>query len=1047
VEALLHEPVLEGAEELAPALRQRVLTVATRALERAAANAPDATIVPTGVLADERAGGAAAARPAARERLAAGGGGTDRLVPSFNGAGALVTVRIAGAVGTASGDQVVRREFSDRLVIWGSGQLYVMAGGNPYVVAGNIGRADAWGKALFHRTGYAVLQPVGTGPGDPFYAVPLRERLRWSDLGSEERPTPDAPVQAGRRAAMVSSRDYTTVYVQTSDDVMLTDTRPGALWSRENVLGEGRAVPAGEGDVTGADIDAIAEGIVREAGRREGFAGLVEAISGFDRNAFAAMPWDVRARYLQILVDAWTGEREEIAILELIHATRSIAELEAIFAVLRDRGVYRRLFRDLDGRVFELLRMLGRFRPQTEASWRSLVTILIDAGMLPGQTILSAAGIGPTPWEQLRRLGEGAEQWIESTLDAIWMLVSRPGEVIEGLGHLAELIWMLEMAKAGDRDAQAMVGRMAMEAGRGIVEAVRGLAYADELGTPMNDRGRGEHVGGDILGRLQAMIAVEILTWFIGVGEIKSALSAGSLTEKVGALLRVLRRIGQLGRFGGAGAEVAHLVALLGRIGGVDDAARALRLLELIPESHLSLLERLAREAHVVEGVSADALRAALAGRAELLRDLDRLGDVMRAAAQLEAKATQAGIQASELAPMFARLLDDAGIEPGRLARLVDEVPAANLREFADTLTFLSPRRLDALGADGLAELARRPRLMALTRDAGSEVLATMMTHTGDNWTALERLAEGLEARRRALPDPRDYQRLLDRIKRGEPGAFDELDHAFEAERLSRARAAGRVPEHLRERLSERRLTELMDELDDLPPGPIRDRFADELAQMSNKELDGLEQLARLDPDAVDWTAALDTMRAWPPQLRTDVLEIMAEVGPRAETGLETVLHGIFQRSVSTPGAEVHGMTGSLGQLYAARTAVRRYGATRMHFEVRYTGRQADIVAQTATGQITIEVKTNLQTGGALIRDEAIFDIVNHAGSRYQDLRYLYSPNVSAHDRGLIGGRMLRLFDDPAVQARLQAGGHNVAAARQAFDDWLRAGGLGVYDL
>ena len=106
--------------------------------------------------------------------------------------------------------------------------------------------------------------------------------------------------------------------------------------------------------------------------------------------------------------------------------------------------------------------------------------------------------------------------------------------------------------------------------------------------------------------------------------------------------------------------------------------------------------------------------------------------------------------------------------------------------------------------------------------------------------------------------------------------------------------------------------------------------------------------------------------------------------------------------------------------------------------------RVADIVADTPNGRIFFEVKTNTQTAGGIIEDEVVFDLVHFAGSEYRNLKYLYHPNVTAHQRVLLGERMIAFFDDPRVTRKL---GGSVDKARSAFRAWLDAGGLGAYSL
>ena len=93
---------------------------------------------------------------------------------------------------------------------------------------------------------------------------------------------------------------------------------------------------------------------------------------------------------------------------------------------------------------------------------------------------------------------------------------------------------------------------------------------------------------------------------------------------------------------------------------------------------------------------------------------------------------------------------------------------------------------------------------------------------------------------------------------------------------------------------------------------------------------------------------------------------------------------------------------------------------------------------------VLVQVLPNTQTAGSIIEDEVVFDLVHFAGSEYRNLKYLYHPNVTAHQRVLLGERMIALFDDPRVARKL---GGSVDKARSAFRAWLDAGGLGAYSL
>jgi hypothetical protein len=397
------------------------------------------------------------------------------------------------------------------------------------------------------------------------------------------------------------------------------------------------------------------------------------------------------------------------------------------------------------------------------------------------------------------------------------------------------------------------------------------------------------------------------------------------------------------------------------------------------------------------------------------------------------------------------RYLTDGGTEEGRAKALVEELLSEGAMTVGDAYlkqmgSFL--RQIEAVRNELRAHTTEL--LTALRKGTPTDKLPARLSAD-----AFGQIFRSLEITLEKLKPPEELPAAVHKPLIKSAGLDEAMGTAAEGEpppTQPAAPAPTAPPDVVRtasERLRERKLQNLAEELDDLPPGTVKRRFAAQLANMSDKELNGLEELWRLDPQRVDPADALATLNGWGTQTRGEFLELLAEVGPRFDNeSLEAILHSIFQRTVGDPGTEVLGVAGSYGQLYAALTAVRELGAVRLEAEVVGAGRTIDLVAHTAAGErISIEVKTNLETSGGVNRGEAGWDIVHHAGEKYQDLRYMYHPRITEAERAALGRRMLRLFDEPDVQAALTQDGHDVAAAREAFQAWLKAGGLGTYSL
>jgi hypothetical protein len=429
-----------------------------RALERVAAGFDG-----TG-LTVELADGAAQGRPRARGRpddrapvrelLSAGRRhGSGYGIPSFGDGGDEVVVPIGPdalpdpepEIVSSSGDRIIREAFQQRLVMSSPGNHYYYAGGTPYVIAGNINRALSWGRLLFGGLGFALLQPTDAKMTGQFYAVPLTELLRSADLVSAGQRSiavdGQAPMDVGqKRGELFSSDEFTTALVVTADNIWLSDLKPGAAWSPTALLRALNAVPQSQRGVSPADARSVAANLLGSEQAAGGDSRELDLIVNMDRTVFAAMSWETRARYLTMLVDAWTNAREEIAILELVHATRSVSELEAMFAIVRSRpGLYTQLFRDLNGRVFELLKLLGEYQPAGALDWRYLFDVMMSLSLIPG----IGGSADDSPLEDIKRSLVGSLHWLESMATGVRDLLTHPDQVVEGLIHLAELVWLM----------------------------------------------------------------------------------------------------------------------------------------------------------------------------------------------------------------------------------------------------------------------------------------------------------------------------------------------------------------------------------------------------------------------------------------------------------------------------------------------------------------------------------------------------------------------------------------------------------------------------
>ncbi|MFI5529924.1 hypothetical protein ACIA8O_15420 [Kitasatospora sp. NPDC051853] len=1002
----------------------------------------------------------------------ADGSGAPVAVPVRPAAGP--TARAAAAPGESLpfGDVLNRGAFPALPLIKLAVDAWVRTGADPYLTSASLARAVQWGGYLYGAHGFAVLEHGGEQAADRFVMVPLEERLTSRDLGRTAPFTGDSlpGVVVAERGRVLVLAHYRVVVAVTADGSWIFDLDRGVHWTPVAVRRELARTPAAQ-RVDPALAVRIATGLLTAGGGGADPSGaadqdaLLDHIVTMDRHVFAWMPWEQRVAYLVTLSGLlWPDERQKKAMVELLVSARTQSELEAMAALLREHGAYERLFTALDGSVVDFLLILGRARPHRPVSAGYLLALLDELSVLPSE------GTDQDPARGVVNAVNGLSLWLRSTVDGLKALFTHsPAQLIEGIAHLAEFALLVHRATVEpvDPKADALLQALCEQAGRAILTALAGLEYAEELGTPFGARAGaggggaggggaspggpvrvGTRIGGDLGQTLQTALLVEVLSWFVGLGELKEALGGAELTERLAALLKVLgsvRRLGSASEVAGELSRLDRMVAALARLAGLKDMDAAARALRLLPQQHLAELTRLAELLDVPAGTAPKVLRG-LAARRGTLPEVQRLADALSLARRFERQAETVGGVTQEMAAALARLLE-TGFDRPALRRLVDGVPPGALQAWSRAVGRLGADRLRRLGAEALSALAGRPRALALIAESGGDVYFALLNR-GHGAEPVDALLRALELRRSELPDPAAYQRLLDRLATGEAAAFEELagrlGQATEAT-VARLRAGGRrqlVAElaALEEEAADARRTGEHTLAARLTAD--RDQLAVRLDDLTERRLAGADEIARRAREAYDWRDVWQ----FPAADRDDLLDVVGELterlGSRNVRGLQDPLEALLAAQGTR-----NVFQGTMGELYAARTLVEEFGATALEFQRARPGRRVDIIAELpGRGRVSVEVKTNLTGPATFLREQLLNDLVTHAPTGYADLLYLYHPDSAGELTGL-GERMIRLFDDPELLRALAAAGHDPAAARAAFRAWLNAGNPRAYRL
>ncbi|MFE5923674.1 hypothetical protein [Streptomyces sp. NPDC056468] len=653
------------------------------------------------------------------------------------------------------------------------GPFWARAGGATVETA-SLARALEWGEYLFGARGFAVLEARSL-PGR-FTVTALDAPLTiasfggWGEGAKGLRLPPGVAAHGvGSGYSVFRAGDYHVVAVGLGGRgptggrlYPVLQEAPGTRWSAERaerLLAE--TTP--QDRVTGAMAARAARGWLDAP---EDDPAVVDRLSMMDRRLFATLGWQERAGHLIRLTrfqDAVFGDPAQTgaAITELVASARSLSEVEAMFAVLRHEGLYERLFTRFDKPVFTLLVALGELRPARRPDPRFLRDLL--------QEMLSS----PSTLTKLTELGETGWDWLRGTVASFKDLPLLPVALATAVPQLARAADIMRRATAMPPDPVALlkVAEVTRRMGTTVWTALAGLELVERLGLPYGTRPTGAPITASLARRLRALLALEVLSEFVGLAEIRvvGAAASGRSRELI-ALVRGLRGAKLAERAAEGAARIDRLEALLSLLADaakLPDGIEAARLLRTLPDVYAAEAAGLAERAPV--GVTARVLlRAPDEGPVTRF-----LRDGLELAALVERKASGAAAVTPEMARGLHRLLA-TGWPRGRLLPYLDGIPAGELPVFLEFAGRLRPEQLRELGAGvRLLALARSTPARHLLNEVGADLVLEVFRRRGRRIERFEEFVAQLYGARTALRDPAEYQRLLDRLAAGERAAYD----------------------------------------------------------------------------------------------------------------------------------------------------------------------------------------------------------------------------------------------------------------------------------
>ncbi|WP_435971991.1 AHH domain-containing protein [Streptomyces sp. Qhu_M48] len=606
------------------------------------------------------------------------------------------------------------------------------------------------------------------------------------------------------------------------------------------------------------------------AGDQEGLEKAATQLGEMNAKAFALVDEETRAKYLEILVKAWTFEEQRHAIIQIMISLDGLAQLQAVRARLIQAGLYEQLFADMGSDLWDLLTAVGRKfgdqKPLTVREFIGLVAEALNLTMRHDAGLSTNVGQEQTAVPGLKAMIEIEEAiravmgFVLGTLESLKVMLTQPEKILSGLWELNKLTVTCHMAFYGDPVSTRHLKVLLEKVGSALRDGLRGAAVFG--------------VGDRLLTKVKWAVIIEALTW---ISEIQAAVEALVKIQKVVAVLRFLKVLKVFegeriaARFTRL-AEALHVGSTV--LNGLKDEHAVVDLLLMLSEEEGIRLGAVLQEVDVPKSIHLTELM-----------EHPRLGPVL---AELRPKAevlhvlgAKSGGLTPELAQTFARLTGKEGFTTAEVAKVVEALQEGEGTRFATMLERIGFCRIGAqaqVRADLLAMLAGDSRRMEAVHRYGIAVVGQMHARSAGKAEAFDAMLARLEkirAQHVAEDKAVEFSEFVDKLGQGKKGPWRRLDRPVTPPRVT-ATAAERAP--VLGRIAE-----------------LRKRFPNKAVKDSKAMRNALRQIARV--SETDPAKAMEHLEKFEDLLRAEgtveghVAEIVAEAEAKAPREARALHH------------------------------------------------------------------------------------------------------------------------------------------------------------
>ncbi|MDR5748841.1 hypothetical protein QCE73_37310 [Caballeronia sp. LZ029] len=511
-----------------------------------------------------------------------------------------------------------------------------------------------------------------------------------------------------------------------------------------------------------------------------------QALAALDFYAFGLLTRERRRELIAFAIGRLgvrANDKLDHILLELFKAAEDKKEIDDIVLQLGPKKLTA-LVTGMESELWRLLTLLGDKLPLQKADVEFVATILelvffgkrstsgMDAAKRGAALSIGPAGMVVAS-DFVASLYQGAVRlvrFVEGTVSDIIKMVTNPRQIIDAAGQLMKLFMTVEMARLPVPDRQPNEPKWMTKLRKDRDDARKSIATTLDKVSKEFMKGYSAAIylklEEQIVLRVYWTVLWEVLSLFVGVGEIKSAVNVVRAGIEAGSISLIIEKIGV-----SVGTRAGELFRSFSRMLGresrlITSEEEAMRALSRLSKDELKKIEVTLANA---EGGTALEFNQLLKTDADF---------IIAKRQEIEAWAVitrkTAGPLPHAVEDVIAKMTSVSGVTEKELLAIVEKLPDGEGARFIEAVRALSPEALTGAQAyvnpAFLKQLAARPDWMQVIRRGDQAIFSSIYRHTAGDATKVDDML-------RALDDvaAKELRSTVAKVEAGDQAVLDRL--------------------------------------------------------------------------------------------------------------------------------------------------------------------------------------------------------------------------------------------------------------------------------